>query len=169
MKQWWLINHNRKATGYSRISTVKVRLQRNKCIGASVVALLPLDLHLSSDLPRSTQTTTLNTTKRAKSPTMAPGDDSSDLSSLSSLSPAPSEDELGAISDVEDQPPKKGIQKYFSKVSEAPNKEPSPPPRKRSPSPPHEYVLADNPDIAVRGYSPVYALFVAFWPLCGVI
>lgn len=28
-------------------------------------------------------------------------------------------------------------------------KEETPPPPKRAPSPPHEYVLADNPDIAV--------------------
>lgn len=34
-----------------------------------------------------------------------------------------------------------GIAKYFKKESESP-------PPKRSPSPPHEYVLADNPDIA---------------------
>jgi hypothetical protein len=33
------------------------------------------------------------------------------------------------------------ITKYF--------KEETPPPPKRAPSPPHEYVLADNPDIAV--------------------
>lgn len=35
-----------------------------------------------------------------------------------------------------------GIAKYFKKESETP-------PPKREPSPPHEYVLADNPDIAV--------------------
>lgn len=35
-----------------------------------------------------------------------------------------------------------GITKYFKK-------EPAPPPPKREPSPPHEYVLADNPNIAV--------------------
>ncbi|KAF5660782.1 hypothetical protein FHETE_8773 [Fusarium heterosporum] len=78
---------------------------------------------------------------------MSAEDDSSDLSSLSSLSPAPSDIEL-------DEPvepkPKKGIQEYFSKVKEQPPKEASPPPRKRSPSPPHEYVLADNPDIALQ-------------------
>lgn len=34
-----------------------------------------------------------------------------------------------------------GITKYFKKESETP-------PPKRAPSPPHEYVLADNPDIA---------------------
>ncbi|KXJ97422.1 hypothetical protein Micbo1qcDRAFT_156299 [Microdochium bolleyi] len=84
-------------------------------------------------------------------------DESSDLSSLSSLSPAPPDEE----SDVElkrDQ----GILKFFHKVpkdakpkkatkaAKAAVKErtPSPPPPKRSPSPPHDYVLADNSDIA---------------------
>lgn len=75
-------------------------------------------------------------------------DDSSDLSSLSSLSPAPSDME----SDNPPSPPKKGIQKFFPKVAKGKKattkKEASPPPRKRSPSPPHEFVLADNPDIA---------------------
>ncbi|RKU43546.1 hypothetical protein DL546_001283 [Coniochaeta pulveracea] len=76
-------------------------------------------------------------------------DDSSDLSSLSSLSPPPSDDE----SDVQLEE-KQGILKFFHKVDnskEVPKEkteESSPPPRKRSPSPPHEYVLADNPDIA---------------------
>jgi len=76
-------------------------------------------------------------------------DDSSDLSSLSSLSPVPS--------DIESDPqPKKqgGILKFFGKVPKGQKaaqkaKEPSPPPRKREPSPAHEYVFADNPDIAV--------------------
>lgn len=80
---------------------------------------------------------------------MASDDDSSDLSSLSSLSPVPSDDELDAGSDA-GAPKKGGILKFFSKVSEQSPRSPSPPPRKRSPSPPHEYVLADNPDIAVR-------------------
>ncbi|KAM0526170.1 hypothetical protein D7B24_000821 [Verticillium nonalfalfae] len=75
-------------------------------------------------------------------------DDSSDLSSLSSLSPAPSDME----SDNPPSPPKKGIQKFFPKAAKGKKattkKEASPPPRKRSPSPPHEFVLADNPDIA---------------------
>ncbi|KND95026.1 hypothetical protein TOPH_00468 [Tolypocladium ophioglossoides CBS 100239] len=78
---------------------------------------------------------------------MAADDDSSDLSSLSSLSPAPLEDE-DAASDPAPAKSKSGILKFFPKLSEQPAKEPSPPPRKRSPSPPHEYVLADNPDIA---------------------
>jgi hypothetical protein len=81
---------------------------------------------------------------------MASGDESSELSSLSALSSIASDDELGQLSDVEPKKSKKGILNYFSKKSEQPPKEPSPPPRKRSPSPPHEYVLADNPDIAVR-------------------
>jgi hypothetical protein len=79
---------------------------------------------------------------------MASGDESSELSSLSALSSIASDDELGQLSDVEPKKSKKGILNYFSKKSEQPPKEPSPPPRKRSPSPPHEYVLADNPDIA---------------------
>ncbi|PNY24801.1 Uncharacterized protein TCAP_05264 [Tolypocladium capitatum] len=79
---------------------------------------------------------------------MAADDDSSDLSSLSSLSPAPSEDELDAASDPTPAKSKTGILKFFPKLSEPSAKEPSPPPRKRSPSPPHEYVLSDNPDIS---------------------
>ncbi|KAK5990260.1 hypothetical protein PT974_08527 [Cladobotryum mycophilum] len=80
---------------------------------------------------------------------MPTDDESSDLSSLSSLSPVPSDDELEDV--VLEQPAgksKSGILKFFPKLSEKPPKEPSPPPRKRSPSPPHEYVLADNSDIA---------------------
>ncbi|KAK2605347.1 hypothetical protein N8I77_008189 [Diaporthe amygdali] len=75
-------------------------------------------------------------------------DDSSDLSSISSLSPAPSGDE----SEIELKP-QNGILKFFHRVSkdevtETQKKEMSPPPRKREPSPPHEYIFADNPDIA---------------------
>ncbi|KAK4215372.1 hypothetical protein QBC37DRAFT_458909 [Rhypophila decipiens] len=73
-------------------------------------------------------------------------DDSSDLSSISSLSAPPSDDE----SDIQLEK-EHGILKFFHKVDKSPalqHKEPSPPPRKREPSPPHEYVLADNPDIA---------------------
>ncbi|KAH6610317.1 hypothetical protein Trco_000337 [Trichoderma cornu-damae] len=78
-------------------------------------------------------------------------DDSSDLSSLSSLSPIPSDDELDDLSDDAPTGTKAGILKFFPKLSDRPPpKEPSPPPRKRSPSPPHEYVLADNPDIALQ-------------------
>ncbi|KEZ41522.1 Uncharacterized protein SAPIO_CDS7681 [Scedosporium apiospermum] len=74
-------------------------------------------------------------------------DDFSDLSSLSSLSPPPPSD-----SESEPEVKKKGILKFFTKVSKdkmAAEKEPSPPPpRKREPSPPHEPQFADNQDIA---------------------
>ncbi|KAG6202941.1 hypothetical protein E4U50_005976 [Claviceps purpurea] len=79
---------------------------------------------------------------------MSTDEDLSDLSSLSSLSPVPSDAELDDVSDDEALKSKGGILKFFPKLSELPPKAPSPPPRKRSPSPPHEYVLADNPDIA---------------------
>lgn len=79
--------------------------------------------------------------------------ESSDLSSLSSLSPAPSHDDIDDLSDIDGAPTKSGILKFFPKLSDQAPREPSPPPRKRSPSPPHEYVLADNPDIAVRLFS----------------
>ncbi|KAE8355510.1 hypothetical protein BDV28DRAFT_38267 [Aspergillus coremiiformis] len=59
----------------------------------------------------------------------------SDLSSLSSA--PPSDDESGPM--TVDEPV--GITKYFKKESESP-------PPKRAPSPPHEYVLADNSDVA---------------------
>lgn len=56
-----------------------------------------------------------------------------------------------------------GITKYFKK--EAP---PSPPP-KREPSPPHEYVLADNPNIAVSSRaSPGYPSARQASPSCPV-
>ncbi|KAI1769072.1 hypothetical protein GGR53DRAFT_277676 [Hypoxylon sp. FL1150] len=73
-------------------------------------------------------------------------EDSSDLSSISSLSSAPEDD--GDIEVTRE----KGILKFFHKLppgaTPEPKKEMSPPPRKRSPSPAHEYVLADNSDIA---------------------
>ncbi|RYP51383.1 hypothetical protein DL768_003252 [Monosporascus sp. mg162] len=74
--------------------------------------------------------------------------ESSELSSLSSLSPAPSEDE-GDVELKRD----KGILKFFHKLPKGtkpkePERQPSPPAPKRPPSPPHDYVLADNPDIA---------------------
>ena len=78
-------------------------------------------------------------------------DESSDLSSISSLSPPPSDDE--AEIQLEEQ---HGILKFFHKVDKnavAQPKEPSPPPRKREASPPHQYILADNPDIAVRVFA----------------
>ncbi|KAK3380027.1 hypothetical protein B0T24DRAFT_547369 [Lasiosphaeria ovina] len=73
-------------------------------------------------------------------------DDSSDLSSISSLSAPPSEDE----SDIQ-LTHQHGILKFFHKVGKKPAQEPkdaTPPRPRREPSPPHEYVLADNPDIA---------------------
>ncbi|KAK1986804.1 hypothetical protein LZ30DRAFT_249507 [Colletotrichum cereale] len=79
-------------------------------------------------------------------------DDSSDLSSLSSLSPVPSDIESDAEPEVETKKGD-GILKFFPKLAKgkkaaAAAKEPSPPPRKRSPSPPHENTFEDNPDIA---------------------
>ncbi|PWY70227.1 hypothetical protein BO70DRAFT_322071 [Aspergillus heteromorphus CBS 117.55] len=59
----------------------------------------------------------------------------SELSSLSSA--PPSDEETGSM--AIDEPV--GITKYFKKESESP-------PPKREPSPPHEYVLADNADVA---------------------
>ena len=65
---------------------------------------------------------------------------SSDLSDLSSP--------LSTDQDVGPTPPKsKNLDHYFKNAHAT---KPSPPPKKkRLPSPPHEYVLADNPDIAV--------------------
>ncbi|KAF9875497.1 hypothetical protein CkaCkLH20_06878 [Colletotrichum karsti] len=78
-------------------------------------------------------------------------DDSSDLSSLSSLSPPPSDIESDAAPEPESK--KDGILKFFPKLAKGKKpsvgkKEASPPPRKRSPSPPHENAFEDNPDIA---------------------
>ncbi|WYZ40160.1 hypothetical protein EsH8_IV_000501 [Colletotrichum jinshuiense] len=77
-------------------------------------------------------------------------DDSSELSSLSSLSPVPSDIESDAEAEAETK--KGGILNFFPKLAKGKKpavvKEPSPPPRKRSPSPPHENVFEDNPDIA---------------------
>ncbi|KAI1751430.1 hypothetical protein F4782DRAFT_183461 [Xylaria castorea] len=76
-------------------------------------------------------------------------DESSELSSVSSLSSAPSEDD-GEVQLKRER----GILKFFHKLPKGTKpaaeseRTPSPPPRKRSPSPPHDYVLADNPDIA---------------------
>ncbi|PKX96830.1 uncharacterized protein P174DRAFT_509992 [Aspergillus novofumigatus IBT 16806] len=84
----------------------------------------------------STVTSSSNASHRDSTPTMSNMSLSdSDLSSLSSA--PPSEDEVGPM--ALDEPV--GITKYFKKESESP-------PPKREPSPPHEYVLADNPDIA---------------------
>ncbi|PHH73054.1 hypothetical protein CDD80_4079 [Ophiocordyceps camponoti-rufipedis] len=81
---------------------------------------------------------------------MAAESDSSDLSSLSSLSPPPSGDEADEADEASPSPTdaKPGLLKFFPKLSQQPSKPATMPSRKRSPSPPHEYVLADNPDIA---------------------
>jgi hypothetical protein len=67
-------------------------------------------------------------------------DESSELSSV------PSEDESNLELEKRD-----GILRFFSKAvpTTTSSKPASPPPPEREPSPPHEYVLADNPDIAV--------------------
>ncbi|KAI2630824.1 hypothetical protein GGR54DRAFT_171840 [Hypoxylon sp. NC1633] len=75
-------------------------------------------------------------------------EESSELSSVCSLSSAPSQDDT----DIE-MKSEEGILKFFHKLPAGtkpaePKKEMSPPPRKRSPSPPHEYILADNTDVA---------------------
>jgi hypothetical protein len=59
------------------------------------------------------------------------------LSDSSSLSSAPLTDDESVIMTFDKNP---SITKYFKQQS---------PPTKRPASPPHEYVLADNPDIAV--------------------
>ncbi|KAJ4392020.1 hypothetical protein N0V93_005640 [Gnomoniopsis smithogilvyi] len=76
---------------------------------------------------------------------MADDDSLSELSSLSSLSPAPSGDD-----DELELKPDGGILKFFKRVStdEIADARKSPPPRKREPSPPHEHVFADISDIA---------------------
>ncbi|KAL2013582.1 hypothetical protein VTN00DRAFT_1107 [Thermoascus crustaceus] len=65
-------------------------------------------------------------------------------SDLSSLSSVPSTDDESVAMAVDEPKPK--ITKYFKKAPPAQKRRsPSPP---RAPSPEHEYVLADNPDIA---------------------
>jgi hypothetical protein len=64
--------------------------------------------------------------------------------SESSLSSPPSTDDEMAIQIAKPEP--KGINRYFKPKTET-KKSPEPP--KRAPSPPHEYVLADNDSIAV--------------------
>lgn len=83
---------------------------------------------------------------------MADDDSLSELSSLSSLSPAPSGDD-----DELELKPDGGILKFFKRVSndEVADARKSPPPRKREPSPPHENVFADISDIAVSVQSSV--------------
>jgi hypothetical protein len=75
-------------------------------------------------------------------------DDSSDLSSV----PSDVENELQLKK-------KDGILNFFPKVPKptAQRRSTTPPRLKKEPSPPHEYVLADNPDIAVRTWSYILA------------
>jgi hypothetical protein len=67
-------------------------------------------------------------------------DESSELSSV------PSEDESNLEFTKKD-----GILRFFTKAAPpaTKRKDDSPSPPEREPSPPHEYVVADNPDIAV--------------------
>jgi hypothetical protein len=69
----------------------------------------------------------------------------SDSSPLSSALSSPDEEDVESVSRS------MGLEKYFKRV-----KPESPPPPKRAPSPPHEYILADNPDIAVS--NPLYSI-----------
>ncbi|KAI5304621.1 hypothetical protein KEM56_006240 [Ascosphaera pollenicola] len=72
---------------------------------------------------------------------------SASSSSLSSLSPAPSTDDEAVAAEAKRNV---GIERYFKPASSAdaqPKRTPTPSPPPRPPSPPHEYVLADNPDI----------------------
>ncbi len=72
-------------------------------------------------------------------------DESSELSSV------PSDEETDLQLTKKD-----GILKFFSKAprpSTVPKVEASPPRKQRAPSPPHEFVLADNADIAVRKHT----------------
>ena len=69
------------------------------------------------------------------------------LSDSSELSSAPSSDDEGTLQLAKQD----GILKFVVKTraESSAEAEDSTPPRKRAPSPPHEYVLADNLDIAV--------------------
>ncbi|ORY69972.1 uncharacterized protein BCR38DRAFT_333623 [Pseudomassariella vexata] len=73
-------------------------------------------------------------------------DESSELSSVSSLSDAPPSEDEGGI----ELKKEKGILKFFHKVKpgQATEKKTKPETPARPPSPDHEYILADNPDIA---------------------
>jgi hypothetical protein len=74
----------------------------------------------------------------------------SELSSLSSAPSIESEDELQFSST------KKGpLDRYFQNGARGAGAASPPPKRKRPASPPHEYVLADNADIAVSYEEPI--------------
>ena len=67
---------------------------------------------------------------------------SSDLSPLSSA--------LSSDNEIESEPNHVGsLDRYFKAATSAANQTSPPAKKKRPPSPPHEYVLADNADIAV--------------------
>jgi hypothetical protein len=68
------------------------------------------------------------------------------MSDSSSLSSAPSTEDEAVAKSVNRSI---GLEKYFKPKPKTAPKNVSPPPPKRPASPPHEYVLADNPDIAV--------------------
>lgn len=70
----------------------------------------------------------------------------SDSSSLSSAPPTDDEAEKEIVANL-NKP--KGINRYFKPAPKPEGGRALTPPPKRAPSPPHEYVLADNPDIAV--------------------
>lgn len=77
-------------------------------------------------------------------------------SDSSSLSSAPSSEDEAMLAKM-NKPAKTGLHRFFNPAPKPdPTKTPktkessSPPPPKRAESPPHEYVLADNADIAVR-------------------
>ena len=69
---------------------------------------------------------------------------SSDISSLSSAASIDTDDELLSISK-----PQNSLDRYIKKDAGQDGGAQSPPKKKRAPSPLHETVLADNPDIAV--------------------
>lgn len=67
----------------------------------------------------------------------------------SELSSPPTTDDDGEAT-VKNVLQPSGLDRYFKPAPKGTPKIPSsPPPPKRAPSPPHEYVLADNSDIAV--------------------
>lgn len=133
-------------------------------LAVSHLALKILNVNLCSlPLPHPQPPPTPSTGPSLNSLKMA-SDDSSELSSLSSLSPVVSEDESGVQLKRQN-----GILRFFHPVSakaaqpkgkagssREPDATPRAPSPKRPASPPHEYVLADNPDIAVGALPRVF-------------
>jgi len=137
------------------VTMLLLRLANESSLAHHCRQMLEPALTSSSTSPTFPQPNRLNHTTNIMS------DDSSDLSDLSSV---PSDDEIELTK-------KDGILKFFSKVPKpqaAPKVEidASPQRPKRAPSPPHEYVLADNPDIAVRFVTFSIALHVQNAWLC---